>query len=114
PAVSIDQTSEVFRDFRSLDNAPAAPVADVDERPLAKWAIERADTAWRLSRLLGDELRRAGLWDLYWNLERPLIDVLAEMELTGIRVDVAELQRQSADIGRRLNDLVAEIHRLAG
>ncbi len=100
------------------DTAPTAPVADIDieidEKRLAKWATERADTAWRLSRLIGDELRREGLWDLYWNLERPLIDVLAEMELTGIRVDVAELQRQSADIGRRLHDLVAEIHRLAG
>ncbi len=85
-----------------------------DTERLAEWATERADVAWQLSRKLGDDLRREGLWDLYWNLERPLIGVLADMETNGIRVDVAELQRQSAELGRRLTDLIAEIHQLAG
>ena len=85
-----------------------------DQSRLAHWAAERADVAWQLSRLLADELRREGLWDLYWNLERPLIGVLAEMETAGIRVDVAELRRQSAEIALRLADLVAEIHQIAG
>ncbi|MFM9963625.1 MAG: DNA polymerase I [Planctomycetaceae bacterium] len=85
-----------------------------DPKRLAEWATERADITWQLSRQLGDELRRAGLWDLYWNLERPLIGVLADIEATGIRVDVSELQRQSAEIGRRLTELIAEIHQLAG
>ncbi len=85
-----------------------------DQPRLAEWAAERADVAWQLSRQLADELRREGLWDLYWNLERPLIGVLAEMETAGIRVDVAELRRQSAEIALRLNDLVVEIHQIAG
>lgn len=85
-----------------------------DQPRLAEWAAERADVAWRLSRQLTDELRREGLWDLYWNLERPLIGVLAEMETAGIRVDVAELRRQSAEIALRLTDFVAEIHQIAG
>jgi DNA polymerase-1 len=61
-----------------------------------------------------DELKREGLWDLYWNLERPLISVLAEMEHAGVRIDVDELNRQSADAGRRLDGLVGTIHDLAG
>lgn len=85
-----------------------------DSARLAEWATERADVAWQLARQLGDDLRREGLWDLYWNLERPLIGVLADMEANGIRVDVAELKRQSVELGRRLTDLIVEIHQLAG
>lgn len=85
-----------------------------DRTRLSEWAAERAEVAWQLSRQLADELHRTGLWDLYWNLERPLIGVLAEMEMAGIRVDVAELQRQSAEITHRLTELIAEIHQLAG
>ncbi len=88
--------------------------ADQSVNVVAEWATERADYAWRVSQKLTEELRRDGLWDLYWNLERPLIGVLAEMEVTGIHVDVAELQRQSADVSLRLNELISEIHRDAG
>ena len=88
--------------------------ADRSMIAVAEWATERADYTWRVSQTLGDELRRNDLWELYWTLERPLIGVLAEMEVTGIHVDVAELQRQSADVSLRLNELIAEIHRDAG
>ena len=93
---------------------PFDPAMFADQPRLTEWAAERANVAWLLSRLLADELRREGLWDLYWNLERPLIGVLAEMETAGIRVDVAELRRQSAEIALRLTDLVVEIHQIAG
>lgn len=85
-----------------------------DQPRLAAWAAERADVAWQLSQRLADDLRRDGLWDLYWNLERPLMAVLADMEQAGIRVDVAELRQQSAEIAKRLTELVAEIHQIAG
>ena len=93
---------------------PFDPAMFADQRRLSKWAAERADVAWQLSQMLADELRREGLWDLYWNLERPLIGVLAAMETAGIRVDVAELRGQSAELALRLTDLVAEIHQIAG
>ncbi len=93
---------------------PFDPALFADQPRLADWAAERADAAWQLSRQLANELRHEVLWDLYWNLERPLIGVLAEMETAGIRVDVAELRRQSAEIALRLTDLVAEIHQIAG
>ena len=88
--------------------------ADRSINAVAEWATERADYAWRVSQSLAEKLRRNDLWDLYWTLERPLIGVLAEMEVTGIHVDVAELQRQSADVSQRLNELIAEIHHDAG
>ncbi len=87
---------------------------EVDVLKAAEYAAEDADVAWQLAEKIGAELRREGLWDLYWNLERPLIPVLVEMESAGIRVDVEELQRQSVDVGGRLEQLVGEIHDLAG
>jgi DNA polymerase-1 len=85
-----------------------------DTTLLGDWCCKRLGMIWQLSHRLADELRRANLWELYWTLERPLIGVLADMEATGIRVDVAELQAQSAEIALRLSNLMAEIHQHAG
>ncbi|MGC1272903.1 MAG: DNA polymerase I [Planctomycetaceae bacterium] len=87
---------------------------EVEVEQVAEYAAEDADVAWRLSDLIADRLRQEGLWDLYWNLERPLIAVLAEMEYNGVRVDVEELRRQSVDLTARLERLVGEIHAIAG
>jgi DNA polymerase-1 len=87
---------------------------EVDVERASEYASEDADVAWQLAELLKPKLEQAGLWDLYWSLERLLIPVLADMEWLGIRVDVAELQRQSADLGVRLDVLMREIYELAG
>jgi DNA polymerase-1 len=87
---------------------------EVDVARAAEYASEDADIAWQLAHLLAERLRQKGLWELYWNLERPLIPVLAEMEWHGIRVDVDELQRQSVELGVRLDALMHEIYDIAG
>jgi DNA polymerase-1 len=87
---------------------------EVDVVRAAEYAAEDADIAWQLSERIGEELKREKLWDLYWNLERPLISVLTDMEFAGIRVDVDELSRQSGELTGRLEELVVEIHELAG
>ena len=94
--------------------SPFDPAMLGDRNRLAEWTTERVDLAWRLSQRLGEELRQSGLWDLYWDLERPLIGILAQIEATGIRVDVAELSGQSAELAVRLANLMTEIHQLAG
>ena len=86
----------------------------VDIPEVAEYAVERAAVAWELVELTEAGLRREGLWDLYWALERPLIEVLAEMQLNGIRVDVAHLERQSRDLGERLTGIREQIFALAG
>lgn len=87
---------------------------EVDVSRAAEYASEDADVAWQLAEIIGEKLRQQGLWELYWNLERPLIPVLADMERLGIRVDVDELRRQSADLSVRLDALMHEIHAAAG
>ena len=87
---------------------------EVDISKAAEYAAEDADVAWQVAAKVEQELKQEGLWELYWDLERPLIEVLVEMEFAGIRVDVEELRRQSAEVGGRLEQRVAEIHEMAG
>ena len=89
-------------------------MADVPIDLIAEYATEDADFTLRLADLITEQLREQGLWDLYWDLERPLIPLLAEMEQTGIRVDADELNRQSVDLTQRLDQLMGEIHGAAG
>src|SRR5204862_149732 len=64
---------------------------------------------------VGEDLRAdPELLGLYSEIEKPLIEVLANLELTGIRVDVPRLQRLSDEIGRQIDALLQEIFQLAG
>ena len=89
-------------------------MAEIDTAVVGEYASEDADVSWQVAGLVTEELERDNLWDLYWDLERPLIPILAEMEYTGIRLDSAELGRQAESVGERLEGLVGEIHELAG
>ncbi|QDT66282.1 DNA polymerase I [Calycomorphotria hydatis] len=87
---------------------------EVEVDKAAEYAAEDADVAFQLALIIEQRLKDEGLWDLYWDLERPLIPVLVEMEWNGIRVDVDELKRQSEELTARLEELEAEIHTIAG
>lgn len=87
---------------------------DVDIPKVAEYAAEDAVIAWKIAGLVGDALRTAGLWNLYWDLERPLIEILVDMQQNGICVDASLLQAQSAGAGERLAVIEQQIHELAG
>ncbi len=78
--------------------------ADPDLAPAA------ATTALRLHAALRPRLEEAGLDRLLHNVELPLLDVLADMELAGIRVDPDELDRQRETLETRIATLRGEIH----
>ncbi len=78
------------------------------------YAAEDADVTLKLYAALKPRLAAEKLLTVYETIERPLIPVVARMEMAGIKVDANELQRLSADFGRRLADLEREIHKLAG
>ena len=75
---------------------------------------ERADAAGQLARLLAPEVERAGLARAYTEIELPLAPLLADMEEAGVRVDCDVLARLSEQLGRQIEELTAEIHRLCG
>ena len=86
----------------------------VDVSKVAEYAGEDADATWRIEEILAPKVRAEGLWDLYAELERPLISVLARMERTGIAVDVGRLQQLSAEFADRMASIEAEIYQAAG
>ena len=59
-------------------------------------------------------LQKEDLLDLYQDIELPLIAVLYEMEKTGFCVDLPEIQKQSKDLQKDLEELEFQIHKLAG
>jgi DNA polymerase-1 len=89
----------------------------MDEVPVAlvtPYAAEDADVPWRLASLLEPRLAAEGLRELFHTLEMPLVEVLAELEFNGIRVNAAVLGELSSRLGQRLAELEAEIFALAG
>lgn len=101
--------------YLDYDILPPAGKKD-EETPeqIKERVCEWADTALRLYGPLSEEIFRSGLEPLLNDIELPLIRVLAEMEWTGVRVDVSELNALSASYTRRLNDMEEEVYRLAG
>ncbi|MCE8510375.1 DNA polymerase I [Ruegeria pomeroyi] len=78
------------------------------------YAAEDADITLRLWQLFKPQLHRAQVTTVYETLERPLVPVLAEMEMHGVKVDREVLSRMSNAFAQKMAGLEAEIHELAG
>lgn len=78
------------------------------------YAAEDADITLRLHKMLKPRLIREKMVSVYENIERPLIDVIAKMELEGVKVDPLILKNMSADFEKKLQVLEQEIYVLAG
>jgi DNA polymerase-1 len=85
---------------------------DLDEA--VKYAAEDADVTLRLWQTFRPQLHRARVTTVYETLERPLVPVLAEMEMAGIKVDRDVLSRMSNAFAQKMAQLEDEIHALAG
>ncbi|MDR5695776.1 MAG: DNA polymerase I [Armatimonadota bacterium] len=75
---------------------------------------EQADVLLRLHSVLIERLREKELLPLFWEIEMPLVEVLASMELAGVAVDVSYLQELSGEMGERLRALGQEIYAMSG
>ncbi len=78
------------------------------------YATEDADITLRLWKLFKPQLHQVQVTTVYETLERPLVPVLAEMEMYGIKVDRDVLSRMSNAFAQKMAGLEAEIHELAG
>ncbi len=94
--------------------AKAIPFAQVPVDSVLDYAGERADLAWQLAEHFRPLLERDGLMPVYLDLELPLMPILAEIERTGVRVDVRSLAAQSTVLDREMNELSTQVFTLAG
>jgi DNA polymerase-1 len=83
--------------------AKQIPFTHVELECATNYAAEDADITLRLHHALRPKLAAIpSLEGVYRDIEMPLVPVLARMEATGVRIDAAELRRQSADLSQRM------------
>jgi len=87
---------------------------DLSPTEVYEYACEDADITLRLKNKLEAELKRFDCEQLFYDIEMPLMPVLAEMEMNGVCLDTASLQETSAALTERMNQLERRIYELAG
>ena len=87
---------------------------DLSPTDICEYAAEDADITLRLKHLLESRLKELGLEELFWNIEMPLVRVLADMELNGVCLDTEALQETSRIFTDRMKQYEQEIYKEAG
>lgn len=87
---------------------------DTIDQATAEWACEQADVSLRLRNIIEQEVEKSGMETLLKEVEMPLVRVLAEMELTGVRIDTEALSQAETEMEQRISTLERNIHDLAG
>ena len=86
----------------------------VNVERVKEYAAEDADVTYQLKQKLYPMVEELGLHDLYFRIEEPMIEVLADIEMAGVRIDVDALAEYSVELSRKIAELEAEIRREAG
>ncbi len=94
--------------------AGAATFAEVPLERARDYAAEDAHVTWLLDEKLGSRLDEEGLAELYHDLEVPLIQVLARMEINGIAVDRGLLGELSEELAGRIEEAERRCYEAAG
>jgi DNA polymerase-1 len=111
-AYSLDELSVEFVGERRVSGAETAgPSASVEAT--AEAAGQDADVVLRMSEAVLARLAEEELDSVYASMEMPLVPVLAELELAGVKIDTALLASMSRDMEGQLEGLTREIHALA-
>jgi DNA polymerase-1 len=88
--------------------------AEVPIKDACLYSCEDADFTLRLKEVFAPKLSLLSLEKLFFEVELPLIEVLAEMEIVGVSIDVQHLKRMSQNLSKQLDDLTEQIYDLAG
>ena len=89
-------------------------MCDLVPSEVYEYAAEDADITLRLKNVLEPKLKELELEDLFWNVEMPLVPVLASMEMNGVCVDTNTLKETSNNLTNRLTEIEHHIYELAG
>ena len=87
---------------------------DLSPQQVYEYAAEDADITLQLKNKLEPELKKFECEDLFYNLEMPLMPVLAEMEINGVCLDTESLKETSQIFTQRILELEQRIYELAG
>ena len=109
-AQAFDVKMPMYEELYGTDKRPI----EVSDEVLADVCCSKAKFIYETREKLLLELSNDGELDLFTNIEMPLVEVLADMELTGIKVDTEYLSRVEADLKSQLDILEEKIYEYAG
>jgi len=87
---------------------------EVDVESASAYAAADAETCIRLQPVLLEELEKVNGRKVLEEIEMPLVNVLAEMELTGVLLDRKFFQKMSVDLGKRMAEIEMQVYQLVG
>jgi DNA polymerase-1 len=87
---------------------------EVEPEDARDYACEDADVALRLADIFRKRIEEEGLSELYYDVEMPLLDVLVDMQLAGMKLDRQKLVDFGKEFQLELDELEGKIHKLAG
>lgn len=109
-AKSFDYQLPVYEDVYGTDKRPI----EVSEERLKEICCSKAQFIYETREKILKELSDDGELDLFTNIEMPLTEVLADMEITGVKVDVEYLDKVSLELKAKLDEKEKEIYELSG
>ena len=109
-ARSFDYQLPIYEDTYGTDKRPI----EVEEERLKEICCQKAQFIYETRKRLLKELSDDGELDLFNNIEMPLAEVLADMEITGIKVDVDYLTNVELELKEKLEEKEKEIYELSG
>ena len=119
---NMDYLAEVFLNYQTIHieeligpkGKNQKSMRDLAPSDIYEYAAEDADITLRLKNVLEPKLKEIDCEDLFWNVEMPLVPVLAHMEMTGVCIDTDTLKETSENLTNRLNEIEHHIYELAG
>ncbi|HHT21945.1 MAG TPA: DNA polymerase I [Bacteroidales bacterium] len=114
--------AEIYLQYRTIryddlfGNTPKSKqnILNIDINTLCDYACEDADITFQLKQILEKELVENDVEKLFYEMEMPLMQVLATMELNGVRIDVDALKESSEILTAEMLKLEREIQEMAG
>lgn len=118
----MDYMAEVYLNYRTIHideligpkGKHQRSMRELSPEQVYEYAAEDADITLRLKNILEPKLKEAGVERLFHEIEMPLVPVLAEMEMNGVRIDTQSLAETSETFTQRMRSLETEIYQLAG
>lgn len=103
-----------YQDLVGATGKKQKSIRSVDIQLLKDYAAEDADITFQLKQILEKELKKNNLEKLFYEIEMPLMEVLAKMEQNGVLIDSEALKESSEILTKEMIALEQEIHKMAG
>ena len=119
---NMDYLAEVYLNYKTIHideligpkGKNQKSMRDLHPDQVKDYACEDADVTLRLEKIFRKSLQEEGLYDLFREIEMPLMVVLADMEMIGVRVDTEALKISSQKLTDYLCDIEKEVFEMAG